>query len=212
MDFTIDTVAFGNPCSRDIRIMKQTSFLDSLIEPLSTYTPPPNSSEVTKGELQQIENLLKNPIPDKDHYFDNQLLDAIKGHFIDHGAEEKFVTTVSDGIAQLVIPLLTKLKYRFNRPRPAQLAYYLEMKVYPEFSYFVNSPSYPSSHTCLTIVTCQVLGNLSPLAYKTIQPLIDSAADSRIQLGLHYKTDNDMSKVVAKKILDHPKFKEEFAL
>ena len=148
----------------------------------------------------------------KDNLYDEGLLHMIKSHFINAGADSEFVTTITESIAEDVIPLVTKLKYWFNRPRPAQLSWYYDLNFFPDFSYFVNNPSYPSGHSTLTAVTCHVLGNLYPEGYESIKNVIAEARESRLYLGVHYPSDNDMAMVVAKAILENPEFKANYRL
>jgi membrane-associated phospholipid phosphatase len=136
----------------------------------------------------------------------------IKKTFMDGGAAKEFVDTVSTGVADDVIPLITQLKYHFNRPRPGQLAHYYGINLFPDHSYFTNNPSFPSGHTCLTVVTCNVLGNLYPEMFKKMLPVIKEVMDSRVSLGVHFPSDNDMSMVVAKSILANPEFKANYHL
>jgi hypothetical protein len=207
-----DSIAFGNPSARDHLMMTKENYLDKLIPEMKRWTPPPNSSSVTQNELKRLQQYLTTKREVKDNMYDEGLLDMIKSHFIKAGADKEFVTVVTEGVAEDVIPLITKLKYWFNRPRPSQLSWYYDMNFFPDFSYFVNNPSYPSGHSTLTAVTCHVLGNLYPEAYKTIQGVIKEARESRLYLGLHYPSDNDMAMVVAKNVLENPEFKANYRL
>lgn len=207
-----DEIGFGNPSARDHLMMTKEVYLDVLLPSLSNFTPPKNSSDVTRHELKHLEKLVLSKRVVKNNMYDNALLDMLKKIFIEQGASQEFVDTICDGVAEDVIPVITKLKYHFNRPRPAQLSWYYNMNLFPDFSYFTNSPSYPSGHTCLTVVTSHVLGNLYPEGFKKVQSVIQEVSDSRLMLGVHYGSDNDMSRVVAKKVLDNAEFKIKYRL
>lgn len=212
MVINLDDIAFGNPSSRDFLIMKQENYLDALFPKLIRFTPPKNSSAAAAGELQTLVNYVNAKREVKNNLYDEGLLLMIRDVFMEAGADKEFIETVSTGVAETVVPLITKLKYHFNRPRPAQLSWYHSLNFYPDFSYFTNSPSYPSSHVALTVITCHVLGNLHPEGYNRIQPLIEEMKQSRLYLGVHYPSDNDMSMVIAKAVLDNAEFKAEFNL
>jgi hypothetical protein len=207
-----DDIVFGNPCKRDYDLIGKECYLDKTIPYLQKFNPPKNSSQVTVNELKALEELLSVKRDVKNNLYDEGLLGMIKDLFIDAGAEKDFVETVSKSIAGDVVPIITKLKYFFNRPRPAQLSYYYEMNFFPDFSFFVNSPSYPSGHVTLTVITAHVLGNLYPEAYRNVMPVINDVKNSRLYLGVHYPSDNDMAMVVSKAILDNAEFKASYRL
>lgn len=207
-----DSIAFGNPTARDHVMMLKENYLDKLLPAMKRFTPPHNSSSVTQNELRKLVEYVNAKRTVKDNMYDEGLLKMIKNHFIEAGANEEFVTRVTGSIAEDVIPLVTKLKYWFNRPRPLQLSWYYNMNFFPDFSYFVNNPSYPSGHSTLTAVTCHVLGNLYPEGYNTIKKIIAEARESRLYLGVHYPSDNDMAMVVAKAITENPEFKANYRL
>lgn len=207
-----DELAFGNPNQTDQMMMRKENYLDRELPKLYTFTPPPNSSLVTRTEIEKLIQYVNSKRVVKNNLYDEALLQTIKQHFIDNGASEEFVTTVTNEIAEDVIPLVTKLKYHFNRPRPIQLSYYYDVNFFPDFSFFVNNPSYPSGHTTLTAITCHVLGNLFPENFDKINAVIKEARDSRLYLGVHYPSDNDMAMKVAKTVLENAEFKMKYRL
>ncbi len=207
-----DDIGFGNPSSRDFLIMKQDSYLDKLLPELQRFSPPKNSSAAAVSELKQLVNYVNSKREVKNNLYDEGLMKMIKELFMQGGADEQFIDQVSGKIAEDVIPILTKLKFFFNRPRPAQLSYYYDLEFFPDFSYFTNSPSYPSSHVALTVITTHVLGNIYPEMYNKAIPIIEEVKKSRLLLGVHYPSDNDMSMVVAKAVLENPEFKATFKL
>ncbi len=140
----IDKIAFGNPSQRDRLIMTRETYLDKLLPALKTFAPPKNSSTVTKSELNQLITTMAQKRPEEDFLYDESLINYVKGLYINGGADAGNVNSIVTNVQLDVGPLITKLKYVFNRPRPAQLAYYYGLELYPDFSYFTNSPSYPS--------------------------------------------------------------------
>lgn len=207
---SIDDLVFGNPSSRDQQIMNSSYYLDCIIPELKKFTPPKNS--LSGPELNKLMEFTSVRKDEKDLLYDERLMQEIKKTFIKEGAQEEFIDTISTSIADDVLPVVIKLKYLFNRIRPQQLSWYYNLNLFPDHSYFVNNPSYPSTHTTLTIVTCHVLGNLYPQAYNKIQKIIEEVKSSRLYLGVHYPSDNNMSVVVAKSILDNKEFKMKYHL
>lgn len=212
MEIHLDDISWGNPSMLDYNLIQKQGYLDVLLPGLENIYPPLNSSATTKSEIENLMRYVNAPKNSQNHLFDEALLTEIKKCFTDAGADQKFVDSVCQKIADDVVPLVTKLKFHFNRPRPSQLAYYLNLSLYPSFSYFVSNPSYPSGHTTLTAVTCEVLGNLYPTAYNKAKILINEARSSRLFLGLHYPSDNEMAIVVAERIFQLPSFKKKYSL
>lgn len=208
----LDELVFGNPSERDRQIMSAESYLDTVISDMTIFSPPANSSSLALSEINTINKKLSSRSKNSDILFDNQLLDYIKGVFISGGAKKDFVDTVCNGIAEDVVPVITKMKYHFNRPRPYQLSYYLGVNLFPEFSYFTNTPSYPSGHTCLTFITVSVLGNLFPEQYKKISSIVEQVSESRVAIGAHYPSDNNAAMLLGNKILSNPEFKSNYRL
>lgn len=203
----IDKIVFGNPSARDYKIMQEQNYLDRLIPDFKMFPPPKNSSETTKKELQSLTDFVNTKREIQHHLFDEQLIAYIKKIFVDAGADQENIDMTAHNIMIDVVPLITKLKYFFNRPRPSQLACYYGLHLFPDFSYFTNTPSFPSGHSTLTAITCEVLGNHYPESYSRMKELIESVSVSRLYIGAHYPSDNDMSMVVAKRVISNPEFK-----
>jgi membrane-associated phospholipid phosphatase len=109
-----------------------------------------------------------------------------------------------------ITPLIVKLKYSYQRIRPNQLAYMLQMRLYPYKSNFSDTPSYPSGHTIQAKVYCEVLSNKYPQYHHQLISLADDIANSRLYMGVHYPSDNKFGKYVSDLILNHPEFKTKY--
>lgn len=212
MNININDIMFGHPNARDRTLINQATYLDKVIPDIQHYTPPPNNSKATIEELQLLVEYTQTQKVEEHHVFDEGLIPYIKNLFIGAGASEEYIDELTKSIQEDVVPLVTKLKYMFNRPRPLQLAPYHGIVLIPEFSYFTNNPSYPSGHTCLTAITCEVLGNHYPDVYQEMIDLIKSVERSRLCLGVHYPSDNDMSRVVAKHVINNSEFRVKYKL
>ena len=111
-----------------------------------------------------------------------------------------------------IAPLLLKLKYHFQRPRPRQVAQYYKLKLFPYQSFSADTPSYPSGHTLEAYVILNVIANKFPNEYQFCKEMINDIAYSRIYLGLHFATDNDFAKFVGQEILKHPNFTKKYEI
>ena len=119
---------------------------------------------------------------------------------------EKVVREIHDDI----IPLIVKLKFTYNRPRPYQLSFFKGLKLYPFKSATADSPSYPSGHAYQAKIYAEVLGNIYPKFYKALNDLANDIAWSRLYLGVHYPTDTEFALYMADIVLKHPEFRKKF--
>ena len=92
------------------------------------------------------------------------------------------------------------------------MAQYYKLKLFPYDSYTANTPSYPSGHTLEAYVILNVIANKYPNEYQFCKDMIDDIAYSRLYLGLHFSSDNDFAKEIAKEILKDPKFTKKYGI
>ena len=96
---------------------------------------------------------------------------------------------IIDNILNECYPIITKLKYGYQRPRPYQLAAYYDIPLYPYKSHSVDSPSFPSGHAFMGKIVCEVIGLKFPETYGIMQGISTDFNNSRQFMGLHYKSD-----------------------
>lgn len=216
----LDLITYGNPTIEQIQYINTESYLDYLFKELSTYTFPKNSSEATKEELNDIVEFLKvlDSEENKQQYLPRyRSLDANLGKFfkqglIKGGKDEQEVINLVDGIINDTKPLLFKLKYHFQRPRPYQLSEYYKLKLFPYHSLSDRSPSFPSGHAFEGRILTEVIGNVYPNLYSLMQNLFQDICYSRVYLGLHYQSDIDVGIFCADKVLECKEFKTKYKL
>lgn len=213
----LDQVTYGNPSNEQLPYLEQKTFVDELFNELSSYRCPANSSEGTKEELNSIVDCL-NTVRDKDEYltryftYDRGLISYIKKGLTQNKENADEIERLVDSIIQDTLPLLTKLKFYFQRPRPYQLAEYYKLKLFPYKSYSANTPSFPSGHSFQGKLLCEVIGNKFPEIYSYMQNLFNDICYSRVYMGLHYQSDIDGGIFCAERILDMKEFKLKYKL
>lgn len=211
----LDKIQFGNPSAEDVIQIRKVNYLDKLLPELmkDTFAPPKNSSRATMEELNVLTQYAERvEAKGRKEIFDASLVPAIEDLFVRNGANPEFIKTTTTSVVADILPLITKLKFKHQRPRPQQLAHYYELKFYPHFSYFSSSPAYPSGHTCIAAVLCEVLGNLYPEAWQIMRDFVKEVAESRLYLGVHYPSDNEFSYKMKEIILKNPEFKQKYNL
>jgi uncharacterized protein (UPF0297 family) len=213
----LDLITYGNPNLEQIGFLQKESFLDPLFSELSTYTFPKNSSEATKEELNQIVDYL-NTLSGKEEYIKRYAIydKHLRKYFIDGmvkgGENEEEIKKLILDILSDITPLLFKLKFHFQRPRPYQLAEYYKLKLFPYKSFSASSPSFPSGHAYEGRIITEVIGNRYPKTYSFMQDVFKDICYSRIYMGLHYESDIDVGIFCAEKVLADREFKTKYKL
>ncbi len=212
----LNSLAYGNPNKEVLDLIVKESFLDSVFMELKNEPIPSNDSELTKDELNEIVDSIA-AVSDEENQeylkrykaYDKNLSQTIVSIFKEENIDvENYCTEIAKDLK----PLISKLKYHFQRPRPYQLAYAYKLKLFPYKSSTDDSPSLPSGHTLQAFVILNVIGNKHPQVYKFCKEIIEDIANSRVYLGLHYPSDNDFAKLVGSKILKNPEFTKKYGI
>lgn len=212
----LNQVTYGNPTIEQKKHLEEISIVDDLFLKLKDDYFPETSSELVKDELNEIVDYLKDISSEDNQSFlaryksyDRSLLQVIIATFQEKGIDVEELCTE---ILKDVNPLLLKLKYHFQRPRPSQVAQYYKLKLFPYQSFSADTPSYPSGHTLQAYVILNVIANKYPSEYQFCKEMINDVGYSRIYLGLHFATDNDFAKFVGQEILKHPDFTKKYEI
>jgi hypothetical protein len=118
----------------------------------------------------------------------------------------QYLNQVSDDLGALVV----QLKNHYQRPRPYQVAFYTEQDLHPYYSYSAVSPSYPSGHACQALFLFHLIGFHYEDKKEELLKIAKQVADSRIILGIHYKSDNLFGFQIVKELLLKDDIKEKY--
>ena len=213
----LDTIAWGNPLQKHIPYLEdRKDFLDPLIPQLVKFSYPKNSSKATREELNLLVDYIDDVKKDTDalkryQAYDRNMTAVFAQIIIEQNLGNKGASLVDQLIDDLK-PIIIKLKFHFQRPRPYQLAHYYKLKLFPFQSASNDSPSFPSGHTLQSRVICDVLGNHFPEKYDYFDRVAKDVEYSRLYLGCHYPSDNDYSLFIAETILSSKEFKKKYSL
>jgi len=213
----LDSITWGNPMQQHLPFLeKDKSPLEKHIPQLINFTFPKNSSKATREELNQlvdyIDTIKKDPETLKRYRaYDTSIERIFAQVILEQNLGEKGIEIV-DSLFDETLPLLIKLKFYFQRPRPYQLAEYYKIKMFPFESRSADSPSYPSGHTFQSKLICHVLGNHFPEKFDFFENLAKDIEYSRLYLGIHYPSDNDFSLFIADTIIRDKEFKYKYEL
>jgi hypothetical protein len=213
----IDIITYGNPNIEQVEHLKTDNYLGFLFDELSSYRFPANSSEATKEELNEIVDNLERLSKSEDHLkryvsYDRNLSKYFIDGMIRGGIEEKEIKELIESIMADTKPLLSKLKFFHQRPRPFQLAEYYKLKLFPHKSFSSDSPSFPSGHAFQGKIITEVLGNRYPNTFSFMQDVFKDICYSRAYMGLHYQSDIDVGIFCAEKVLGTKVFMEKYKL
>lgn len=213
----LDSITWGNPLQKHLPYLEPNiSPLEKHIPQLITFPFPKNESKAVREEINSLVDCLGDIKGDKQTLirykaYDVSLERVFAQVLIEQNIDQKVVDMV-DNLFDETLPLILKLKFYFQRPRPYQLAQYYKVKLFPFESKSDNSPSYPSGHTLQAKVICHVLGNHYPDRYQYFENLAKDVEYSRLYLGLHYPSDNDYALFIADKIIRDKDFKQKYDL
>lgn len=144
----LDTITWGNPSQKHLPFLEDgKSFLDRLAPQLVKFHFPKNSSKATREELNELVdnvNQLKDDPETLKRYmaYDASLTRVFAQVVIEQNLGDRGVQLI-DQLIDDTVPLIMKLKFHFQRPRPYQLAQYYKLKLFPFYSRSDSSPSYP---------------------------------------------------------------------
>jgi hypothetical protein len=213
----LDLLIYGNPTVEQLEILATDTYCDKLFNELSIYTFPKNSSDATKEELNQIVEYLNEIALQEEKIklakiYDSKLISYFKKGLEKEGKPNEEANKLIDEVIADTSPLLFKLKYHFQRPRPYQLASYYKLKLFPYKSSTDDSPSFPSGHAYQAKLLTEVIGNTYPETYSFMQTLFENICYSRMFMGLHYQSDIDVAIFAADRVLQMDEFKRKYKL
>jgi hypothetical protein len=212
----LDQITYGNPTQKQIPYLEEKSPLDKHLPQLMKFGFPLNSSKGCREELNEIvdniERLKSDPeILKRYKQYDHSLARSLAS-VVDQNELGDTGADIIDRLLQETLPLIIKLKYHFQRPRPYQLAQHYKLKLFPFDSISANTPSYPSGHTLQAHLICFVLGNHFPEKFQYFDSLANDITYSRNYMGLHYSSDNDFARYCVEVIVADKEFKERYGL
>ena len=162
--------------------------------------PPENSPDELQAVISQHRNNFSPKIMenDLDERFEN-LFDEI---LIENGRSSSLAYIKE--LSQEVVPAVKALKKFFNRKRPSEYALELGIKWSGDDSKMktVDSPSYPSGHTTQAYFIALKLAEIHHDLSEELLELAELISQSRVDRGVHYQSDIDAGKILAKHLFE----------
>ena len=159
---------------------------------LPNQLPPENSSATTLDEIKHLANIKQNKKFVEMH-------DDIKEVFKNTLAELElpYIEEELESLLKQSAKFVMELKYKYNRPRPHQIAEFYGINLNGVELDTMRTPSYPSGHAIQGYLLGMYFGDKYPQSRKVFTQLGEDIAQSRIVAKAHYPSDKSFGKVVA---------------
>jgi len=209
----INDIVYGSPTKEQVDLIKQKgkSLKAVLSSEKSKYffnkQYPDNVSLEVREELKELQKRTENinkqdlefaKISEKDHYqswvdflYSNGI--SINKNFFNN------ITANTDG-------LIYATKYHYNRPRPFQLGVYHRLPVNQTILTSANSPAFPSGHAFEAKLFALILSEKYPHAKIKINDFAVRHAESRLNAGIHYRSDMEFGYELAEWVFSTKSF------
>jgi hypothetical protein len=148
-----------------------------------SFPPKKPSSPSMIGELMDLEDIVSDVNVHKPDKIENYFKTYLKDYDL---AYPKKLDTILDDSRGIVL----RLKYYYNRPRPAQVAKAYGLKFHEEPLDSAHTPSYPSGHAVQGRLAARFLSDIYPDHAENLMKLGDDIATSRLIAKVHFISDS----------------------
>jgi len=160
---------------------------------LPYHAPPGNTNPKTLGELKFLEKVETN----KDFVKEGD--DIVKSF---QPLIDKYEVNISSEYLEKVVKesakFIMQLKYKYNRPRPYQIAEFYGIDLNGVQLDSMKTPSYPSGHATQGYLVGEILTQFDPQNAITYRQKAEDIAHSRIVAKAHYPSDKEYGKKISK--------------
>ena len=199
----IDSVVYSDK-KKTLKVSKQITIDWEGVLP----APPKNTSKETKKEIEYLASLTENLSKSQKnlvYLVDKEPLDLYNDVLRRH--DLKMPREIFDKVWRITSPIIMNLKYKFNRPRPEQLAKFFGRKVNVIETKTHQTPAYPSGHTAYCAMGAYILSDLYPEHSSEFFGRIGDAGHARCLQGVHYPSDNEAAMVISGAIWQNIRYK-----
>tara|TARA_Y100000593_G_scaffold94930_1_gene197334 strand:+ start:3316 stop:4029 length:714 start_codon:yes stop_codon:yes gene_type:complete len=177
---------------------RKTNLIEISPDDIEISSPPENDSRKTKSEINHIKRALKDLKPGESIFVDladKKMMSLFKSEADKNNVyfDEDFFYDLKEDLRGFIL----NLKFRFNRPRPRQVAKAVGVDLPYLETDTTGSPSYPSGHTIQAFAIANVLGSMYPGLREKFRNLAERISLSRVQAGVHFPSDIDAGIKVA---------------
>ena len=168
--------------------------------------PPSNTSDVTKMDLEQVQRLTRN-LSKEDYDLVMKVDDDPENLFRPYAKKMglEYPEELIGKAIQHIDVIILKLKYKFRRARPFQIAPHLGYIISVIQTSTHQTPAYPSGHQSQGAMAAEVLSSLYPEHKTQWYKFAGLAGKARVMQGVHYPSDNEASMILARVLWENMK-------
>ena len=164
------------------------SFHEGIVLP--KIQPPDNDSKTTIRELKEL-----SAIEENDAFAESMddVIETFKPYAEELGIQEYVKKVIKESVKYIM-----ELKYHYNRPRPHQVAEFLNIDLNGSTMLdSMKTPSYPSGHAIQGYLVGEILSKHNPSNSQVYRGIGEDIAHSRIIAKAHYPSDKEYGKKIA---------------
>jgi DNA topoisomerase IB/2'-5' RNA ligase len=188
---SLDTVTYGNLTVEEEAEALSLSdvFTSDVLEQIPHRPFPANTSPETKAELaylMRLQNTVRPYMAARVRLTDENPTETLEAYCSAHGLP------TGGGVlevTQAARTVLLQLKRLYNRPRPYQVAAYMEPGFHPLSSTSVHTPAYPSGHSAQAVLAALLLSDMHPAHREAFMALAKEVGQHRMVGGFHFPSD-----------------------
>ena len=181
---------FADPTPAHMQMMRVVpERFAGVLKGLTVPPPPGTDSDVVREELRGTMTHVASPTLDPEfcHAVDRDMTPIICSLARSHGVDAD-QAEIGELIEDLV-PLILRVKYSFNFPRPWQIAAAAGVPLWHLHTQSSQTPSYPSGHAIQAAAACALLAERFPGAARSLDAIAGAVGRSRLQVGVHFPMD-----------------------
>ena len=170
--------------------------------PKLTITPPPaNDSNETRTELFKLlaynDGVIDRKMVEEYDDMTKPFMELIEKHNVD--VTEDDLQQIIDEGAKFTL----KIKYKYNRPRPYQIAEHYGIEDFKRHKLdTAKTPSYPSGHALQGRLIGLILTDKDPKHQNEYMAVSQRISDSRIMARAHYPSDKEYGEKLADELYE----------
>jgi hypothetical protein len=170
--------------------------------PKLTMTPPPaNNSNETRTELFKLlaynDGVIDRDMVEKYDDMIKPFMELVEKHNVD---------VTKDDLQQIIdegAKFTLKIKYKYNRPRPYQIAEHYGIEDFKRHKLdTAKTPSYPSGHALQGRLIGLILTDKDPKHQNQYMAVSQKISDSRIMARAHYESDKEYGEKLADELYE----------
>ena len=170
--------------------------------PKLTMTPPPaNDSNETRTELFKLlaynDGVIDRDMVEKYDDMIKPFMELVEKHNVD---------VTKDDLQQIIdegAKFTLKIKYKYNRPRPYQIAEHYGIEDFKRHKLdTAKTPSYPSGHALQGRLIGLILTDKDPKHQNQYMAVSQKISDSRIMARAHYESDKEYGEKLADELYE----------